>query len=84
MDDETTLSIFAGTAAQALVNAERLEQLRKQQEELEHQLVSQRRLMAVNEQLLSTLDPKGVLEMISDSLKSVVTYDSLTIYRIDE
>ena len=84
IDDETTLSIFAGTAAQALVNAERLEQLRRQQEELEHQLVSQRRLMAVNEQLLSTLDPKGVLEMIADSLKSVVTYDSLTIYRIDK
>ena len=83
IDDETTLSIFAGTAAQALVNAERLEQLRKQQAELEHQLVSQRRLMAVNEQLLSTLDPTGVLEMIADSLKSVVTYDSLTIYRID-
>ncbi|HXG26766.1 MAG TPA: EAL domain-containing protein [Candidatus Binatia bacterium] len=82
-DDETTLSIFAGTAAQALVNAERLEQLRRQQVELEHQLVSQRRLMAVNERLLSTLDPTGVLEMIADSLKSVVTYDSLTIYRID-
>jgi diguanylate cyclase (GGDEF)-like protein/excisionase family DNA binding protein len=82
-NDETTLSIFAGAAAQALVNAERLEQLRQQQEELEHQLVGQRRLMAVNEQLLSTLDPKGVLEMIADSLKSVVTYDSLTIYRID-
>ncbi|HET9851747.1 MAG TPA: diguanylate cyclase, partial [Candidatus Limnocylindrales bacterium] len=83
VDDETTLSIFAGTAAQALVNAERLEQLRRQQVELEHQLVSQRRLMAVNEQLLSTLDPSGVLEMIADSLKSVVTYDSLTIYKID-
>ncbi|HUQ43810.1 MAG TPA: EAL domain-containing protein [Candidatus Limnocylindria bacterium] len=82
-DDEMTLSIFAGTAAQALVNAERLDQLRKQQVELEHQLVSQRRLMAVNEQLLSTLDPTGVLEMIADSLKTVVTYDSLTIYRID-
>jgi diguanylate cyclase (GGDEF)-like protein/excisionase family DNA binding protein len=82
-DDETTLSIFAGAAAQALVNAERLEQLRTQQAELEHQLVSQRRLMAVNERLLSTLDPTGVLEMIADSLKSVVTYDSLTIYRID-
>ena len=65
------------------MNAERLEQLRQQQAELEHQLVSQRRLMAVNEQLLSTLDPKGVLEMIADSLKTVVTYDSLTIYRID-
>ncbi|MBI2780181.1 MAG: EAL domain-containing protein [Chloroflexi bacterium] len=83
-NDETTLSIFAGTAAQALVNAERLEQLRAQQVELEHQLVSQRRLMAVNEQLLSTLDPTGVLEMIADSLKTVVTYDSLTIYRIDK
>jgi diguanylate cyclase (GGDEF)-like protein/excisionase family DNA binding protein len=82
-DDEMTLSIFAGTAAQALVNAERLDQLRTQQLELEHQLVSQRRLMAVNERLLSTLDPTGVLEMIADSLKSVVTYDSLTIYRID-
>jgi diguanylate cyclase (GGDEF)-like protein/excisionase family DNA binding protein len=82
--DETTLSIFAGTAAQALVNAERLEQLRLQQVELEHQLVSQRRLMAVNERLLSTLDPSGVLEMIADSLKTVVAYDSLTIYRIDK
>jgi diguanylate cyclase (GGDEF)-like protein len=83
-DDETTLSIFAGAAAQALVNAERLEQLRTQQVELEHQLVSQRRLMAVNERLLSTLDPSGVLEMIADSLKTVVAYDSLTIYRIDK
>jgi len=83
-DDEMTLSIFAGTAAQALVNAERLEQLRTQQVELEHQLVSQRRLMAVNERLLSTLDPSGVLEMIADSLKTVVAYDSLTIYRIDK
>ena len=83
-DDETTLNIFAGAAAQALVNAERLEQLRTQQAELEHQLVSQRRLMAVNERLLSTLDPSGVLEMIADSLKTVVAYDSLTIYRIDK
>jgi diguanylate cyclase (GGDEF)-like protein/excisionase family DNA binding protein len=83
-DDETTLNIFAGAAAQALVNAERLEQLRTQQVELEHQLVSQRRLMAVNERLLSTLDPSGVLEMIADSLKTVVAYDSLTIYRIDK
>jgi diguanylate cyclase (GGDEF)-like protein len=83
-DDEATMSIFAGAAAQALVNADRLGQLRDQQQELEHQLVSQRRLMAVNERLLSTLDPTGVLEMIADSLKTVVTYDSLTIYRVDQ
>ncbi|HYL41628.1 MAG TPA: diguanylate cyclase, partial [Candidatus Binatus sp.] len=82
-DDLTTLSIFAGAAGQALVNAERLEQLREQQRELEHQLISQRRLLAVNEQLLSTLDPSGVLDLIADSLKTVVAYDSLTIYRVD-
>ncbi len=82
-DDETTLSIFAGYAAQALVNAENLARLHRQQDELEHRLVTQRRLLEVNERLLSTLDPQGVLEMIADSLKTVVTYDSLTIYRVD-
>ena len=82
-DDEATLTIFAGYAAQAIVNAEHLEQLNRQQLELEHQLASQRRLLEVNERLLSTLDPKGVLEMIADSLKTIVPYASLTIYRID-
>ncbi|HET9522459.1 MAG TPA: diguanylate cyclase, partial [Candidatus Limnocylindrales bacterium] len=33
--------------------------------------------------LLSTLDPKGVLEMIADSLKTIVPYDALTMYRCD-
>ena len=82
-DDLTTLTIFAGAAAQAVVNAERLDQLHSQQLELEHQIDSQRRLLAVNERLLSTLDPAGVLDLIADSLKTVVAYDSLTIYRID-
>jgi diguanylate cyclase (GGDEF)-like protein/excisionase family DNA binding protein len=82
-DDETTLSIFAGYAAQALVNAEALQQVRRQRAELEHQLASQRRLLDVNERLLSTLDPQAVLELIADSLKSVVAYDSLTIWRVD-
>jgi diguanylate cyclase (GGDEF)-like protein/excisionase family DNA binding protein len=82
-DDEATLTIFAGYAAQALVNAENVVELRRQRAELEHQLVSQRRLLEVNERLLSTLDPQGVLEMIADSLKTVVLYDSLTIYRVD-
>ncbi len=82
-DDLATVTIFAGYAAQAIVNAERLAQLGRQQAELDHQLASQRRLMAVNERLLSTLDPSGVLELIADSLKAVVAYDSLTIYRVD-
>lgn len=83
-DDEATLSIFAGHAAQAIVNAENAERVRRQQGELEHRLASQRRLLEVNETLLSTLDPHAVLEMIADSLKTVVAYDSLTIYRIDK
>ena len=82
-DDETTLSIFAGYAAQALVNANNLGRLQRQQTELEHQLTSQRRLLEVNERLLSTLDPSGVLDLIADSLKSIVPYDTLTIYRVD-
>ncbi|HYH92062.1 MAG TPA: EAL domain-containing protein [Candidatus Saccharimonadales bacterium] len=82
-DDETTLSIFAASAAQALVNASNLEQLRGQQAKLELQLEGQRRLLEVNERLLSTLDPAGVLDLIADSLKAIVPYDSLTVYRVD-
>ena len=82
-DDETTLEIFAGYAAQALVNGASMERLRNQQGELEHQLEGQRRLLEVNERLLSTLEPAGVLDLIADSLKAIVPYDSLTIYRVD-
>ena len=46
-------------------------------------MISQRRLLEVNERLLSTLDPAGVLDLIADSLKAIVPYDSLTIYRVD-
>jgi diguanylate cyclase (GGDEF)-like protein/PAS domain S-box-containing protein len=83
-DHEATLSIFAGHAAQAFINADIAERVRRQQGELERQLASQRRLLEVNETLLSTLDPQAVLEMIADSLKAVVAYDSLTIYRVDK
>jgi diguanylate cyclase (GGDEF)-like protein len=82
-DDQRTVEIFAGYAAQALANAEAFGQVRRQQDELHHRLESQRRLLEVNERLLATLDPSGVLEMIADSLKAVVSYDSLTIYRVD-
>jgi diguanylate cyclase (GGDEF)-like protein len=82
-DDEVTLSIFAASAVQAFINAENLERLRRQQDEMELQLEGQRRLLDVNERLLSTLDPGGVLELIADSLRAIVPYDSLTIYQID-
>ena len=82
-DDQRTMEIFAGYAAQALVNAEAFDQVRRQQQELRHRFESQQRLLAVNERLLATLDPSGILEMISDTLKAVVNYDALTIYRVD-
>ena len=82
-DDQRILEIFAGYAAQALVNAEAFGQVHRQQQELRHRLESQRRLLEVNERLLSTLDPRGVLEMIADSLKALMAYDSLTVYRVD-
>ncbi|HEX7471878.1 MAG TPA: diguanylate cyclase [Candidatus Limnocylindrales bacterium] len=81
--DEVTMSIFAGYAAQAMVNAGNAERVRASRAELEHQLASQRRLIEVNERLLSTLDPHGVLEMIADSLRSVVSYDTLGLYVVD-
>lgn len=82
-DDARMLEIFGGYAAQALANAEAFGEIRRQRAELQHRLESQSRLLEVSERLLSTLDPGGILEMIADSLKAVVAYDALTIYRID-
>ena len=82
-DDEVTLTIFAAAAIQAIVNAENVDRLNHQQVELQHQLEGQRRLLDVNERLLSTLEPAGVLDLIADSLKAIVPYDSLTVYRAD-
>ncbi|MGH2513620.1 MAG: GAF domain-containing protein, partial [Candidatus Limnocylindrales bacterium] len=82
-DHESTLSIFAEHAAQALVNADNTARVRRQQEELELRLAGQRRLLEVNAELLSTLDSVAVLDTIADLLKEVVAYDALTIYRVD-
>jgi Amt family ammonium transporter len=82
-DHEAILTIFAGHAAQALVNADNAERVRRQQAELELRLAGQRRLLEVNTELLTTLDPVAVLDTIADLLKEVVTYDALTIYRVD-
>ncbi len=83
IDDEVTLTIFAASSVQAMINAENLDRLHRQQAELEFQLEGQRRLLDVNEQLLTTLEPAGVLELIADSIKVIVPYDTLTIYRVD-
>ncbi|MEX1072174.1 MAG: diguanylate cyclase, partial [Chloroflexota bacterium] len=82
-DDLQTMSIFAGYAAQAIASAGAYERLALQSGELARQLQSQRRLLEINERLLSTLDQQHVLVTIADGLRSVVHYDNLSIYRSD-
>ena len=82
-DDLQTMSIFAGYAAQAMANATTYEQLLAQSTELARRADSQRRLLEINERLLSTLDQASVLETIADGLRDVVAYDNLSIYRAD-
>ncbi len=83
-DDLQTMLIFAGYAAQAIANASAYARLETQSAELARQLQSQRRLLEINERLLSTLDQKDVLETIADGLRAVVRYDNLSIYRTDQ
>ena len=83
-DDLQTMTIFAGYAAQAIANATAYAKLELQSTELARQLQSQRRLLDINERLLSTLDREIVLDTIADGLRSVVRYDNLSIYRADE
>jgi len=82
--DLQTMTIFAGYAAQAIANATAYARLELQSNELARQLQSQRRLLDINERLLSTLDRQDVLETIADGLRSVVRYDNLSIYRADD
>jgi len=81
-DDLQTMRIFAGYAAQAMANAQTYEQLVAQSAELARRADSQRRLLEINERLL-TLDQAGVLETIADGLRDVVAFDNLSIYRAD-
>jgi diguanylate cyclase (GGDEF)-like protein/excisionase family DNA binding protein len=81
--DVQTMTIFAGYAAQAFANATAYERLTAQSAELARQLDTQRRLLDINERLLSTLDPTEILETIADGLKSVVAYDNLVIHQFD-
>ncbi len=82
-DDLQTMSIFAGYAAQAMANATSYERLIDQSSELARRADSQRRLLQINERLLSALDHADVLETIADGLRDVVAYDNLSVYRTD-
>jgi diguanylate cyclase (GGDEF)-like protein/excisionase family DNA binding protein len=82
-DDQQTMMIFAGYAAQALVNARSYRRLEEQSSQLARQLDSQRRLLDVSTRAMGTLEQQNVLEVVADGLKAVVHYDNLSIYRAD-
>ena len=82
-EDEQALSIFGRYAAQAIVNADNIDMLERQHAQLESQVAAERRLLEVGEQLVSTLDPRRVLEQIAETIGTVVHNDRLSIYRRD-
>ncbi len=82
--DAELLEVLASQAAIAVTNARLYEQLGEESAALARQTDSQRRLLQINERLLSTLDPADVLELIADGLKSVVWYDNLGVYRVSD
>ena len=82
-DDEQALSIFGRYAAQAIVNADNIEELERQHGLLEQQVAAERRLLDLSEKLVSTLDPRRVLDQIAETIGTVVHYDRLTIYRYE-
>jgi diguanylate cyclase (GGDEF)-like protein/excisionase family DNA binding protein len=82
-DDLRLLVIYASFAAQAMANADATARLREQSEALERQLRSQRELVQITESILTTLDPRAVLDQIADRLERLVGYDNISIELYD-
>jgi diguanylate cyclase (GGDEF)-like protein/excisionase family DNA binding protein len=82
-DDLRLLVIYASFAAQAFANAIATERLRAQSDALERQLVNQRGLLQVTESILTTLDPRAILDQVTDRLADLVGYDNIAIEIVD-
>src|SRR5439155_5210316 len=82
-DDLRLLVIYASCAAQAFANADATGLLRAQSEVLGRQVVNQRALLALTESILTTLEPKAVLDQVAERLSDLVGYDNLSIEVLD-
>ncbi len=82
-DDLRLLVIYASFAAQAFANADATGLLRAQSEALGRQLANQRALLQVTESILTTLDPRSILDQVAERLSDLVGYDNLSIELLD-
>lgn len=82
-DDLRLLVIYASFAAGAMANADSTELLAQRSAALERQLRSQRELLEITESILTTLDPKAVLDQITDRLAVLVHYDNISMEVFD-
>jgi diguanylate cyclase (GGDEF)-like protein len=82
-DDLRLLVIYASFAAQAFANADATGRLRAQSEALARQLANQRALLQVTESILTTLDPRAILDQVAERLSELVGYDNLSIELLD-
>jgi len=78
-DDLRLLVIYASFAAQAMANADSTEQLRRQSEALERQVLAQQALMRTTESILTILDQRQVLDQICDRLGALIRCDNIAI-----
>jgi diguanylate cyclase (GGDEF)-like protein/excisionase family DNA binding protein len=82
-DDLRLLVIYASFAAQAFANADATGRLRAQSDALGRQLANQRALLQVTESILTTLDPRAILDQVAERLSDLVGYDNLSIELLD-
>jgi diguanylate cyclase (GGDEF)-like protein len=82
-DDLRLLVIYGSFAAQAFATADVTARLRAQSEALQRQLVNQRGLLQVTESILTTLNPRAILDQVVDRLAELVGYDNIAIETVD-
>jgi diguanylate cyclase (GGDEF)-like protein/excisionase family DNA binding protein len=82
-DDLRLLVIYASFASQAMANADATEQLHAQSSALERQLRAQRELLRTTESILTTLDQRSVLDLITERLGTLIEYDNIAIEVVD-
>ncbi len=83
-DDLRLLVIYGSFAAQAFATADATARLRAQSDALQRQLVNQRGLLQVTESILTTLNPRAILDQVADRLSELVGYDNIAIETVDQ